>query len=107
MQLSHRYMSVGRTFCYCKGILQVVREEILKQIIQHVIQNIDFLTESAFKIKKGYRVETRMVKAKKHKTIGKARDAMKSVKEKGYGAILARYNDDDTPLWKNDCTRIE
>ena len=69
MQLSHRYMSVGRT---CReGILQVVREEILKQIIQHVTQNIDFLTESAFKIKKGYRVETRMVKAKKHKTIAK------------------------------------
>ena len=100
-EICQRYMSVGRTGCYCKGMIPGASEEVEEQIVKHVIQNFDFLTMSAFKIKKGIARGNKHVISKEAQDHDKAKDALKSAPKNGYSDVFARNKDDNT-----DCRRM-
>ena len=62
-----------------------------KTFVKNDIRNFELLITSAFKKKKGHRVEIRMVQAKKHKNKTKPKDVLKNATMTSYHTTLERY----------------
>ena len=77
-------------------ILPVASEEVREHILNNVIQNIQLLTTSSFKNQKRPSRENIDGTSKAEQEHGKAKDALKLAKKKGYRTMLERCKDDET-----------